>query len=296
MELALYHPALGYYTRPRENDPFGKSGDFFTAPQLQPVFGRLIAAHAVTTGPDFIDLGAGRADMRTELERVGLRYAPILPGSAFPNTIHGTVFANEFFDALPVKLFRSNGREWREMLVAHASDTFQFIEGGPANQQALEYLDRHQWEPDEDGRLVELNLNARTWLQLVSASLTRGELIIIDYGYTLRERIRFPEGTLMSYRRHQATPNVLLHPGDQDITAHLDWAALESDALSAGFRKESFTSLAAFLLRLGESDQFASALAASSEQEAQKLRLQLKTLLFGMGESFQVLILSKRQP
>ena len=125
------------------------------------------------------------------------------------------------------------------------------------------------------------------------APLQRGVVIAIDYGYTARELVRFPRGTLMSYRRHAAIDDVLLDPGLQDITAHVPFDYLEDAARAEGLQIRALETLAQFLLRAGEADQFASALSAESEPEALRLRLQLKSLLFGMGETFRVVTLRK---
>src|SRR5262245_38747788 len=102
MSQALYHPILGYYRRPR--DPFGIHGDFYTAEQIQPVFGILIGqfvrqlANALGDPEDFtvLELGPGRLEMATAFER--WRYIPIEAGSALPPSVRGVVFSNEFFD------------------------------------------------------------------------------------------------------------------------------------------------------------------------------------------------------
>ena len=107
MDAALYHPELGYYRRPR--DPFGIHGDFYTASQLQPVFGILIAERirnlwqCMGSPEDFtvVELGAGRAEMAEALRE--FRYVPVDSGAgSLPDRIRGVVFSNEFFDALPV--------------------------------------------------------------------------------------------------------------------------------------------------------------------------------------------------
>ena len=92
----------------------------------------------------------------------------------------------------------------------------------------------------------------------------------------------------MSYRRHTALDDVLAEPGARDITAHVNFTAMQELGAACGLIVERFDTLAATLLRIGESDQFAVALGAG-EEEARR-RGQLKTLLFGMGETFRVLL------
>ena len=113
MDAALYHPEFGYYRRPR--DPFGKHGDFFTASQLQPVFGVLVAArirqlHEEDGAPEnftVVELGAGRGEMAAALS--AWKYAAVESGEgALPERFRGVVFSNEFFDALPVEVDRKS--------------------------------------------------------------------------------------------------------------------------------------------------------------------------------------------
>ena len=97
----------------------------------------------------------------------------------------------------------------------------------------------------------------------------------------------------MSYRRHQALDDVLKDPGEQDITAHVCFSALEEFGKKVGLETVAFEPLARTLMEAGEADQFASALAAGTPAEEQRRRLQLKQLLFGMGETFRTLIQRK---
>src|SRR5262249_37595888 len=89
-------------------------------------------------------------------------------------------------------------------------------------------------------------------------------------------------------RHHSAREDVLALPGESDITSHVNFSALEEAGNSIGLVKKNFESLAQMLLRAGEPDQFAEALSASGPEELRR-RMQLKTLLFGMGETFRVL-------
>ena len=115
-------------------------------------------------------------------------------------------------------------------------------------------------------------------------------MFTIDYGYTARESKRFPDGTLMGYRRHASNPDVLIDPGERDITAHVCFTALEDHGKLHGLRSNALESLSRTLLDAGEADQFAAVLAGPDERSR---RLQLKTLLFGMGETFRTLLQQK---
>jgi SAM-dependent MidA family methyltransferase len=295
MDVALYHPKYGYYRR-ASRDPFGRAGDFFTAEQVQPVFGILIAARIralfreMGEPADFtvVELGAGRGEMKEAL--AGFRYVPVEVGSGeLPGSFCGVVFSNEFFDALPVyRVVWVNGAP-RESLVGWRDDRFVWVEGEPVNGSIAGYIDRYL-APDPERVVAEVNLDALDWVERIARSLTSGYAFTIDYGYTRRESIRFPAGTLMSYSRHTASADVLAEPGDRDITAHVNFAALEEHGKPHGLATSRFETLAKTLLEAGEADHFAGALAGLDEA---RRRLQLKTLLFGMGESFRTLLQQK---
>jgi SAM-dependent MidA family methyltransferase len=280
MEAALYHPEYGYYRRTR--DPFGIEGDFYTAAQLQPVFGRLIAAVIRPLLEELgsrvvVDLGAGRGEMG-EVLATEFDYKAIDVGrGTLPERFEGVVFANEFFDALPVDVAMARDGWLRERRVAWNEGRFNWVEG-----DAL--------EPTElaDGTVREACPSASLWLARLAQSMNKGFLLAIDYGYTERELIRFPQGTLMSYSKHRAHGDVLESPGLQDITAHVNFTSLEKSAHACGFRTVWFESLARTLMRAGEP-----AMQRALEGDEAKHRLQLKSLLFGMGETFRTLLLKK---
>jgi SAM-dependent MidA family methyltransferase len=98
----------------------------------------------------------------------------------------------------------------------------------------------------------------------------------------------------MSYRRHQALDDVLARPGERDITAHVNFTALAAHAAGAGFAVEALESLASLLLKIGARDEFGEVLRSDSEAGSRKRRMQLKTLLYGMGETFRVLHVRSR--
>jgi SAM-dependent MidA family methyltransferase len=292
MEAALYHPEYGYYRRPGR-DPFGKEGDFFTAEQLQPVFGILIAARIrslyreMGEPSDFqvVELGPGRGEMAEALDN--LKLVPI--AGELPQSFRGAVFSNEFFDALPVHRVVWVGGAPRESLVGWSDDRFVWVNGDRVAGEIREYVDRH-FPDSPDRSSAEVNLDALRWMERIARSLQSGYVFTIDYGYTATESKRFPAGTLMSYRRHTVSEDVLTDPGDRDITAHVCFTALEEHGKKLGLEKVRFERLSQTLLDAGEADQFAAALTGPDEV---RRRLQLKTLLFGMGETFRVLLQKK---
>ena len=107
MEVALYHPEHGYY-RSGKHDPFGREGDFYTAAQLQPVFGRIVARELCSLGVmKVLDVGAGRGEMGDALCK--FHYTAVDYGDPMPVHFRGVVFANELFDALPVDVHDESG-------------------------------------------------------------------------------------------------------------------------------------------------------------------------------------------
>ncbi len=296
MEVALYHTEHGYYRRRREI--FGREGDYYTAAQLQPVFGILIAARIrqfyeqAGRPADFtvVELGAGRGEMAGALSE--FRYFPVELGGRWPERFRGVAFSNEFFDALPVSVAVRRGDAFRQMLVGWREGRFAWVEGPPVTGEQAEYLARYGASL-EDGAWIEINLDALRRLEEISARLDSGWVVTIDYGYTSRELAGFPRGTLMSYRRHAAGEDVLADPGEGDITAHVPFTALQDWGERAGLRTVRFENLSRTLLDAGEPDGFEAALAAASESQRLQRRLQLKTLLAGMGERFRTLIQKK---
>ena len=296
MEVALYHPEHGYY---RKRDPFGRAGDFYTAEQLQPVFGLLVSrffqslwsAEGKPDGWTVVELGAGNREMEPFFARCG--YAAVEVGDRLPEAFKGFVLANEFFDALPVESAVRRGSAFRLMRVGFADGRFYWLEAEEAEGALQSHLKTFARETPEGGR-IEVCLEAPAWIGRVAASLRAGFLLVFDYGYEAREAIRFPEGTLMSYRRHQALEDVLRDPGEQDITAHVCFSALESAAHESGFEVVLRESMGRTLLRAVETDDFGGVFEAAGETERSRRRLQLKHLVFGMGESFRSLLLRRR--
>jgi SAM-dependent MidA family methyltransferase len=297
MEAALYHPEHGYYRRAR--DPFGKCGDFYTAEQVQPVFGILVAGvvralwreMGEPAGFAVVELGAGRGEMAEAFS--AWRYVPVdLAAGVLPASFRGVLFINEFFDALPVDVAVFTGGAFHERRVAWSADAFTWMTGEAAPPEVEEYC-RRFFPPPEEGRVYEANLAALIWMERIAAALATGFVLTIDYGYTRTEARRFPQGTLMSYHRHTALEDVLAAPGERDLTAHVNFTALQEHGTAHHLKTVRFETLARTLLAAGEADQFAAALAAATPAEETRRRLQLKTLLFGMGETFRTLVQEK---
>ena len=145
MSAALYHPEHGYYRKRR--DPFGREGDFFTAEQVQPVFGILIAQcirqlrDEIPDAKDFtvVELGAGRGEMASALSEFGYMGVDVDRG-AMPESFNGVVFANEFFDALPVHVVKRIDDGFVERRVNFAGGKFHWTDGPAMSGAVAEYV------------------------------------------------------------------------------------------------------------------------------------------------------------
>ncbi|MGA2353155.1 MAG: SAM-dependent methyltransferase [Terriglobales bacterium] len=359
MEICLYDPAEGYYSRNAEQ--FGKAGDFYTSSDVHAVYGRLLARQfdevwrALDRPPqiEILELGAGRGlfardvldwskkkfpdlfaaltytlqesspALRTKLqenlsEHIATKKAlvsvidrtceahlganaPTCPAeqSSSSVSIHRTlgsdapliVFANEFFDALPVEILGTEGKLHLALGNNRLQETWL-----PPLAAELEFLDRHSVHP-EAGERIEVPIVAQDWIHSIANSLTRGLLIIIDYGYTREQQLAGRHrGTLMAYRHHSASPDPYQAPGEQDLTAHVNFTAVAAACEQSGMRCEKLFTQSQFLMGIGEKNQFADAFEdCRLPQERAKVALQLKHLVtpVGMGENFQVLVASR---
>lgn len=294
MHLALYHQSFGYY---RTADRFGTGGDFYTAEQLQPVFGETVAAFiekskslsAASGNFGILELGAGRAEMKTFLARWNYR-AFDWRAAPLPESWTGLVFANEFFDALPVHLLRKENGGWKQRLVACHGDALGFVSRELDDPELAAYAEQYGALLPEGGEL-EACLEVRKWLQRIASLLHEGTLLVFDYGYSDRELMRFPAGTLLSYRKHHASADVLLSAGEQDITAHVNFTWLMRCASDAGFTLQGSESLASWMLSVWPEEE----LGRIWNSVDSRWKLQWKHLVFGMGETFRVLQLRRNR-
>lgn len=332
MEMCLYDPELGYYAAHAQQ--FGKAGDFYTSSDVHALFGRLLArqfdemwrALGSPAGLPIVELGPGRGlfaqdvldwaeknfpDFFTAAQYVLVEASDALrvrlgetlqrhiaSGKAevrneLPAQVEepAIIFANEFFDALPVEAISSHG----ELRIG--CERGNFIESfAPPSAAALLYLDRYSVHP-ESGERVEAALVAQDSMGNIAQRLQRGFVIVIDYGYTREEQLAGRHrGTVTAFRHHTVSANPYEAPGEQDITAHVNFTALQDAGKAGGLEPLALLTQAQFLMGIGEDNQFADAFEeARLPQEQAKVALQLKHLVTpaGMGESFHVLVMSK---
>lgn len=357
MDLALHHPALGYYARAGRRS--GRAGDFYTSVDAGPVFGALLSKQfaemrrIVAGGGDgpfaLVEAGAGdgrlardvldaaaagdpgfhRAVRLTLVERspaarraqvatLGAHAARLDASTAeLPAEVRGVIFANELLDALPVHPIVMTGAGLREVRVA--LDGGRFVERpGPVSAPVRAHVERFGVAL-EPGWRAEVSPAAVRWVADAARRLTRGFLMLIDYGHEARElySMTHAAGTLACYRRHRmeaggdgpAGAPWLADPGGCDLTAHVDLTAVRAAAEQAGLRTLGAVDQTYFLLGLASSEDGMldamtngpnepnepDARAATAGAAAIRRRLALKTLLApgGLGSTHKVLIFGR---
>jgi SAM-dependent MidA family methyltransferase len=129
------------------------------------------------------------------------------------------------------------------------------VSGEPSSIEVAGYLDQFKipWQSFEDGWRAEVNLDALRWMQRAAVLVQKGFILTIDYGEKARELYTSwrKRGTLLCYYNHQANERPLLHPGKQDITAHVNYSALIDEGRRQGMRLHSYTTQREWLQGLG---------------------------------------------
>ncbi len=214
-----------------------------------------------------------------------------------PRISAGCLFSNELVDALPVHRVVLQGGAPKEIFVGFTDGRFVDHIAELSTCAITEYC-ATQGIILHEGQQAEAGLEACDWITEVGCRLERGYVLTIDYGHRAGELFddHHMRGTVLAYQNHRATENYYDSPGQQDLTAHVNFTALEVWGKRSGLETSGLTSQTAFLVALGQRNEFAD-LDDDGETEADhvRARLQLKTLIHpeGMGERFQVLIQQK---
>lgn len=335
VEIVLYHPELGYYALVRS--PVGKEGDFVTAPLLSPAFpyaiGRLVddfvrrATDGVST---IVDVGCGDGTLINTLcaaapertffagidrsrERLRSRAAAQPRGPRFaatldeiPRNATQLVISNELFDALPFARLVRRGEHLHELWVTERDGALDWNE----HEAEARYDDYFATRGVElsDGQFADISLD---W-ELMYADLCRfvehGLIVTFDYGYPqdqlFRSRMR-RFGTAAAYAGQRVSRDLLANPGEQDLTAHINFDDLRRTGESLGFTTLFFDRQAKFLLALGitEHELFRPLMevVAGSAEEALDLMEQRDdarrlVLPDGIGEDIRVLVQGRGVP
>ena len=317
MGLALTHPRAGYYTG---TDPLGAKGDFITAPEISQMFGELIGFYIVNLWQQLgepksftlLELGPGRGTLMQDALRVAAK------AEGFIDALHLQLFetnpalkaqqaerlgqynpywateidavaedplfviANEFFDALPIRQFVNGTAGWHERLIGLRDGKRAFgLSPTPIPEAALPA----QLHNAPDGSVYEVSLASADAMQRLGKRIFElgGGLLAIDYGYAETQAGE----TLQAIRRH-AFADPLETPGEIDLSAHVDFAALATVAAGLGL-KTALTTQRDFLARLGIVER-ASALAKANPGQIDSIATALRRLtdVSEMGTLFKV--------
>lgn len=324
MEMALYHPDLGFFASDRLRSE--RAGDFLTSPEVSGLFGETIAVYVARElerlGQPFqlIEVGAGSGSLlrsllsKLDVEVMGIDASPaartalrdVLPDHAIraelPERVRGVIVANELIDNLPMALSQRVGNAWRERWVGSDDDGLTFVDVA-ARPEVEAWLAAYAGEV-LDGGWVEAQLAAGAWLTEALARLEQGSVVLIDYGDTAENLLpRRQDGTLRTYRAHHLGPHPLDEPGETDITADVNFTALMTTAEKAWasvrlLRQDDFLSELGLRDRLSELRHTELEAARNGDDmdrlQARSLKTEAETLLHprGLGD-FRVLIARK---
>jgi SAM-dependent MidA family methyltransferase len=170
---------------------------------------------------------------------------------------NGIFFSNELLDSLPVHRFGWDAKEkkWFEWGVAADGDKFIWAEmQHSALPSCILQLPSSLLAVLPDGYIIESSPAAEHWWHAAAGVLARGKLLAIDYGFTAGEMFSpaRTRGTLRAYFRHHATDDLLANPGEQDLTAHVNFSTIQKAGEAAGLKTESFLTQSQFLTRILE--------------------------------------------
>ncbi len=335
MRECLYHPEHGYYSRTRAgrfgdyytsvdvHPIFGR----LLARQLAEMWGLLgsprpfqvveagagvgrLAGHILDfverTFPDFYAaleyVAVERSAARLALQASGLAShaaaGRVSPATEIPAIIPaGCIFSNELIDALPTHRVSMEGGALREYFVGIDGGRFVDVLLDPSTPLLAEYF-REQGIALTESQQAEVCLEACRWIENAGRALGRGFAITVDYGHEAPalHNEQHNRGTLLAYRDHTVTENILDAPGEQDLTSHVNFTALDHWGRREGLERAGLVTQSEFLVALGRANEFADLYEpGQSEIEKLRARLLLKNLIHpeGLGEKFQVLIQRK---
>jgi len=317
MELVLHEPGLGYYAGGASK--LGAGGDFVTAPELSPLFGRALArqiAQLLAPGEALLEFGAGSGLLAeillSELEGVNYEILETSPelrdrqqkrlGSRvqwldqLPQRFRGVMLANEVLDAMPVHALAWTRAAILERGVCANEGQLAWSDR-PATGPVLAAAERLELDIPPSGRYEsELALFARAWMRSLGRFLERGAILVIDYGFPAREYFH-PQrgmGTLACHYRHHVHGDPFFLPGLQDVTAHVDFSALARAASDAGLELLGYATQAQFLVNCGITDLLAQENPADARRYLPAAAAAQKLLSPSeMGELFKVLAVGK---
>ena len=326
MEFALYDPEFGYYTGNLRK--FGEKGDFVTASEISSFFAKTMCIQFeeifLSLDKNIIEIGAGSGKFALEViqsldskkidhyfileishslrkhqyELLIKNLPPHLFGKVqwidqIPQEYNGIIFCNELLDALPIDLIKKSSGIPYQKGVALENDLFIWKDKAIKD---LSIYDHINLESLPDNYLAEDAIHIKSWINKISESISKGVVIIIDYGFNHSEYFheQRSQGTLMCHFKHHAHDNPLIQVGIQDITSHVNFSYVAREASSKGLHINGFISQANFLINCGILELLEkvniedSVLYMKSVSEIQKLLSPSE-----MGDLFKVMTIEK---
>jgi len=327
MHEALYAPGLGYYSAGAAK--LGRDGDFVTAPEISPLFGYVLARQIARVlgqldGGDVLEPGAGSGALAVSMlrklgelgalperyqilevsadlrDRQKTRLAAEIPQlidrvqwiEQMPDEFSGVIVANEVADAMPVERFRIREDELEQQRVACADDRFvwQHAAAPPPLQRAIREVETDIGRSLEDGYVSEVSLWLTSWIGQLSRCVTRGMILLFDYGVSRHEYYAADRdaGWLRCQFRHRTHDDPLILPGIQDLSAWVDFTAVATAAVAEGMEVAGYTTQAGFLLHGGLEQELADFAELPIQQQVQlSAKVKWLTLPAEMGENFK---------
>ena len=176
-------------------------------------------------------------------------------GNQSPVITPSVILSNELIDAFPVHIVEKRDGRLYEVYVDVQNGRLCEVLDEPSRPEVATHLDNYHipWQTFEDGWRAEINLDALRWMERTAHLLRRGFVLTIDYGEKARELYtrEWPRGTLLCYFRHQLNERPLLRPGEQDITAHVNFSALINEGRRHGLRLSKYTTQRLWLQDMG---------------------------------------------
>lgn len=299
MELALYHPEVGYYRRAKPRVGRGADTDFYTATSAGPVFGELVAAACTkligpqkTGGCTFVEIGAEPGS--SVLSGVDHPFGSVRTlRLGEPLELSGSciVFSNELLDAQPFHRVVSRAAAWRELGVGMENGTLSELELRELSPEVREAGVLPQ-ETYPDGYHLDLPLAAASLVRQLAAQPWTGPFVAFDYGKSWDALAQeTPAGTARAYSRHRQSNELLAQPGEQDLTCHVCWDWIADALTREGFATPKLHSQEQFLLRFA-ADAAARIVEAEAGVPTSARKSHLQQLLHPalQGQKFQVLV------
>lgn len=325
MEMALYYPDLGYYNSSQKK--IGKHGDYYTSPVLSSLFGEIIGKQMeemwilLDKKPfTIVEYGAGTGVLCHDIINYlksnpalyyQLNYCIIEKSEAMRHEekkllnekvswynsineipeINGCILSNELLDNFPVhKVIMKD--ELMEVFVDYKNEFVEVLK--PANEDLKNYLLAQNVVLPKD-YATEINLQAIDWIKEIALNLKLGFVLTIDYGFPASEfySSKRNSGTLICYKGHEVNNSFYSDIGSQDITAHVNFSAINDFGKKYGLECTGFTTQALFLRSWGLGNYLRKLEMENKEDDKKDFIFQINKLLMDMGNKFKVLIQQK---